>query len=50
MNDLPALFYLAATVALVVYIAWDMERPEPRRPRIGRFGMNRIIEMRRAGK
>ena len=43
MNDLPALFYLAATVALVVYIAWDMERPEPRQPRIGRFGMERIF-------
>ena len=43
MNDLPALLYLAATVALVVYIAWDMERPTPRRPKIGRFGIERIF-------
>ena len=46
MNDLPALFYLTATVAIVVYIAWDMERPAPRRPKIGRFGMRRIIQAR----
>lgn len=46
MNDLPALLYLAATVALVLYIAWYMERPTPRRPKIGRFGMGRIIEAR----
>lgn len=46
MHDLPALLYLAATVALVIYSAWDMERPTPRRPKIGRFGMRRIVEAR----
>lgn len=43
MNDLLALLYLAGILALVLYIAWDMERPAPRRPKIGRFGMERIF-------
>lgn len=43
MHDLPALLYLAGILALVLYIAWDMERPTPRRPKIGRFGMERIF-------
>ena len=43
MNDLPALLYLAGILALVLYIAWYMERPTPRRPKIGRFGMERIF-------
>lgn len=46
MHDLPALLYLAGILALVLYIAWDMERPAPRRPKIGRFGMGRIVEAR----
>ena len=43
MNDLPVLLYLAGILALVIYSAWDMERPAPRRPKIGRFGMERIF-------
>ena len=43
MHDLPALLYLAGTIALVIYSAWGMERPTPRRPKIGRFGMERIF-------
>lgn len=46
MNDLPVLVCLAAFVAVAVYVAWDMDRPPTRRPKIGRFGMSRIVEAR----
>lgn len=46
MNDLIALIPHAAMCAGVVWMAWGLDRPSPRRPKVGGFGIRRIVEVR----